>query len=43
VLQIDREHIEALVERKPLLLQDIGRTIEQRRAAVQRALAAADD
>ncbi|WP_101946798.1 mechanosensitive ion channel domain-containing protein [Mycobacterium sp. 3519A] len=40
VLQIDREHIEELVGRKPLLLQDIGRTIEQRRASVQRALAA---
>jgi small-conductance mechanosensitive channel len=38
VLQIDREHIEELVGRKPLLLQDIGRTIEQRRASVQRAL-----
>jgi len=43
VLQIDREHIEELVGRKPLLLQDIGRTIEQRRASVQRALTATDD
>ncbi|HTI78277.1 MAG TPA: mechanosensitive ion channel family protein [Mycobacterium sp.] len=43
VLQIDREHIEELVGRKPLLLQDIGRTIEQRRASVRRALTAADD
>ena len=43
VLQIDRENIEELVGRKPLLLQDIGRTIEQRRASVQRALAAAGD
>ena len=32
VLQIDREHIEELVARKPLLLQDIGRAIEERRA-----------
>ena len=43
VLQIDREHVEELVSRKPLLLQDIGRTIEQRRASVQRALTATDD
>jgi len=43
VLQIDREHIEELVARKPLLLQDIGRAIEERRANVQRALAAAGD
>jgi len=43
VLQIDRDYIEELVGRKPLLLQAIGRTIEQRRASVRRALAAADD
>jgi CRP-like cAMP-binding protein len=43
VLQIDREYVEELVGRKPLLLQDIGRTIEQRRASIQRALAATDD
>jgi small-conductance mechanosensitive channel len=43
VLQIEREHIEALVERKPLLLQDIGRAIEERRKSLRRALAAADD
>jgi CRP-like cAMP-binding protein len=43
VLQIDREHIEALVERKPVLLQDIGRAIEERRKSLRRALAAADD
>jgi CRP-like cAMP-binding protein len=43
VLQMDREHIEELVRRKPLLLQDIGRTIEQRRASVKRALAATAD
>jgi CRP-like cAMP-binding protein len=41
VLQIDREHIEELVARKPLLLQDIGRAIEERRANVRQALAAA--
>jgi small-conductance mechanosensitive channel len=43
VLQIDREHIEALVDRKPLLLQDIGRAIEERRKSLRRALAAAED
>ena len=43
VLQIDREYIEELVRRKPLLLQDIGRTIEERRASIRRALAAAAD
>jgi small-conductance mechanosensitive channel len=43
VLQIDREHIEALVERKPLLLQDIGRAIEERRKSLRLALAAAED
>lgn len=43
VLQIEREHVEALVEKKPLLLQDIGRAIEERRADVRRTLAAAND
>lgn len=43
VLQIDREHIEELVLRKPLLLQEIGRTIEERHDDVTRALAAAGD
>jgi small-conductance mechanosensitive channel len=43
VLQIDREHIEELVGRKPLLLQDIGRAIEERRKSLRRALAAAND
>jgi cyclic nucleotide-binding protein len=43
VLQIDREHIEELVGRKPLLLQDIGRAIEERRAKVRQALAAAQN
>ncbi|MDT5363073.1 MAG: hypothetical protein QOC69_4835 [Mycobacterium sp.] len=40
-LQIDREHIEVLVLRKPLLLQEIGRAIEERRANIRRVLAAA--
>ena len=31
VLQIDRLYIEEMVGRKPLLLQDIGHTIEERR------------
>ena len=43
VLQIDRVYIEELVERKPLLLQDIGRAIEERRQSLRRALAAAND
>jgi CRP-like cAMP-binding protein len=43
VLQIDREYIEELVARKPLLLHDIGRAIEERRASLRRALAAVDD
>lgn len=43
VLQVEREHVEELVARKPLLLQDIGRAIEERRASLRRALAAADD
>jgi small-conductance mechanosensitive channel len=43
VLQVEREYIEQLVERKPLLLQDIGRAIEERRANVRRALAAAGE
>jgi small-conductance mechanosensitive channel len=43
VLQIEREYIEELVARKPVLLQDIGRAIEERRASLRRALAAVDD
>ena len=34
-LEIDREHIEDLVMRKPLLLQDFGRIIDERRSKVQ--------
>jgi small-conductance mechanosensitive channel len=37
VLQIERTQIEDLVGRKPLLLQDIGRAIEERRS-IRRAL-----
>jgi len=43
VLQIDRADIEDLVARKPLLLQEIGRAIEERRASVKQALAAVAD
>jgi len=43
VLQIDRRRIEELVERKPVLLQDIGRAIEERRVSARRALAAAGE
>ena len=43
MLQVERDYIEDLVARKPLLLQDIGRAIEERRAGLRRALAAADD
>lgn len=40
VVEFDRVVLEQLVARKPLLLQDIGRAIEERQAMVQRALAA---
>lgn len=43
VLQIEREHMEELVLRKPLLLQEIGRTIEERHEDVVRALAATSE
>jgi CRP-like cAMP-binding protein len=38
VVLIERADIEKLVARKPLLLQDIGRAIEDRKADVRRAL-----
>ncbi|CAM3702668.1 mechanosensitive ion channel [Mycobacterium frederiksbergense] len=43
VLQIGRRHLEDLVMRNPLLLQEIGRAIEERRAMMHGALAAAAD
>lgn len=43
VLQVAREAMEQLVLRKPLLLQEFGRTIEERKHEVQRALAAAEE
>lgn len=42
VLQLDRDQIEDLVSHKPVLLQEIGRAIDDRRADVRRALSAAD-
>jgi small-conductance mechanosensitive channel len=36
-LEIDREHIEGLVMRKPLLLQEFGRILEERRKESSRA------
>jgi len=36
-LEIDREHLEHLVMREPLLLQDFGRTLEERRSKVRQA------
>mgnify|MGYP002713903284 CR=1 FL=1 len=42
-LQVDRDYIEDLVSQKPLLLQDIGRTIEERRESLKRAMAASKD
>ena len=41
VLQVEREYMEQRVLGKPLLLQEFGRTIEERQQEVQRALAAA--
>ena len=43
MLEIDRTHVEDLVARKPLLLQDIGRAIEERRAHVRRTLTPTSD
>jgi small-conductance mechanosensitive channel len=43
VLQIDRGDLEDLVSQKPMLLQDLGRAIEERRATLRRVLAAIDD
>ncbi|MGB3481437.1 MAG: mechanosensitive ion channel family protein [Mycobacterium sp.] len=42
-LQINRVHLEKLVETKPVLLHDIGRAIEERRTWVRRALDIGDD
>ena len=39
-VQIDREHVEELLQHKPSLLQEFGRLIEERRSHVRRGLAA---
>lgn len=39
-LEIDREHLVELMTGKPLLLQDLGRTIDERRTLVHRAVTA---
>lgn len=39
VVQIERHHLEQLVHRKPLLLQDIGHAIDEDREGLQRAFA----
>lgn len=38
VVHVDRDHIEMLVQRNPLLLQEFGRIIEDRRASAKRVL-----
>lgn len=38
VVHVERGHIEMVVQRNPLLLQEFGRAIEDRRARAQRAL-----
>ena len=43
VLEVDRSHIEDLVGRKPVLLQEIARAIDDRRADLRRALSATAD
>jgi small-conductance mechanosensitive channel len=43
VVHVDRAHIEMLVQRNPLLLQEFGRTIEERRAHARKALTAPAD
>ena len=37
---IDRQSMESLVLRRPLLMQEIGRVIEERRASMRRVTAA---
>ena len=43
VLEVGRPALEELVARKPVLLQDFGNAIEERRITVARALADVDD
>lgn len=42
-IQIGREHVEEVLQKKPSLLQELGRLIEERRGHVKRALAAATE
>jgi small-conductance mechanosensitive channel len=42
-VQIGRDYIEEVLQQKPLLLQELGRLIDERRGHVRRALAAVDD
>ncbi len=42
VAEVDREHIEKLVMRRPLLMAELGRTIEDRRRKVQRIVSASE-
>jgi CRP-like cAMP-binding protein len=42
VVQIGREHIGGVLQQKPLLLQEFGRLIEERRGRVIRTLAASE-
>jgi small-conductance mechanosensitive channel len=42
-LEIDRENLEHLVLHKPLILQDLGRLLDERRSKVLHALAGVDD
>jgi CRP-like cAMP-binding protein len=41
-VQIRREHVEEVLEQKPVLLQEFGRLIEERRGQVKRALTVGD-
>jgi small-conductance mechanosensitive channel len=43
VVHVDRDYIETLVQRNPLLLQEFGRAIEERRANARKVLATAAD
>ncbi|MDX1892117.1 mechanosensitive ion channel family protein [Mycolicibacterium sp. 050158] len=43
VVQVERSYVEMMVQRNPLLLQEFGRTIEERRANARKALAVAAD
>jgi small-conductance mechanosensitive channel/CRP-like cAMP-binding protein len=42
-LRIGREHIEEVLTQKPLLLQELGRLIEERRGHIRRVVAGVDD